>query len=435
MERVMRGERVGDEAVTGGDGAAESEPGLESEKKELPPGPLSGVRVVDLTQVLAGPYCTMLLADLGADVVKVESPQGDMMRANGPFFPEDEERPFGGYFQSVNRNKRSIVLDLKTSEGLAQFRALTKSAAILVENYSAGVMDRFGLSYESLAAENPALVYASIRGFGDPRTGESPYVDWPAFDIIAQGMGGFMSMTGEGPGRPVKAGPGIGDLFPAALVTVGILAALRHAEQTGMGQYVDVAMYDAILSMCDRIVYQYSYTGTVPAPQGNSHPLFCPYGVFPTSDGHVIVAAPSDRHWQRLCVAIGQAALAEDARFLTNPDRVRNADEVRAMLRAWTGVRTTSQAMSVLGGRVPAAPVNTVVDIFADPHVQAREMLVELEQPGVDRPGVVAGVPVKLTLTPGSVRHRAPLLGEHTAEILAELELPAPRVPTRFPKG
>jgi crotonobetainyl-CoA:carnitine CoA-transferase CaiB-like acyl-CoA transferase len=384
-------------------------------------GPLAGLRVIDLTQMLAGPYCTMLLADLGADVVKVEPPGGDMTRFSGPFLDEDEERAYGGYFGSINRNKRSIVLDLKTEEGRSVLRRLVAGGAVLVENYRAGVMERLGLAWETLREENPALVYAAIRGFGDPRTGESPYVSWPAFDVVAQAMGGFMGITGTADGVPLKAGPGIGDIYPAALAALGIVAAVRHAERTGEGQFVDVGMVDAVLSMCERIVYQYSYRGDVPGPEGNAHPMLCPFENFRTSDGWVTIAAPGDAHWKLLCGIMGRPELAEDERFRTNRERVRNAAETRRVVGEWTAPRTTREAVAALGGQVPAGPVQTVRDVFDDPHATSREMLIEVEQAGCSRPVVYAGLPIKLTATPGGIRRRPPRLGEHTQEILAEL--------------
>lgn len=385
-------------------------------------GPLAGLRVVDLTRMLAGPYCTMLLADLGADVVKVEPPEGDLTRRAAPFRPDDAERAYGGYFQSINRNKRSIVLDLKDAADRDTLRALVRGAAVVVENFSVGVMERLGLSYESLREENPALVYASVRGFGDPRTGESPYAEWPAFDVVAQAVGGLMGITGEKGGGPTKTGPGIGDVFPAVLCAVGVLAALRHAERTGEGQYVDVAMYDGILALCERIVHQHSYTGEVPGPEGNGHPLLCPFDVFSTADGHVAVAAPTDGHWRALCAAMGRPELGADARYATNVARVARAAEVRALVGGWTGARPSAEVLAALGGAVPVGPVNTAADVVADPHVAARGMLAELDHPGSATPVAVVGVPIKLTATPGGVHRRAPLLDEHGAQIRAELE-------------
>ena len=321
-------------------------------------GPLQGLKVLDLTAMLAGPYATMLLADLGADVVKIEPPTGDLTRRVGPFRPEAGEGRLGGYFQSVNRGKRSIVLDLKTADGGDRFLELVARADVVAENFSAGVLERLGFGYEVLAEVNPRLVYAAIRGFGDPRTGESPYVSWPAFDVVAQAVGGFLSVTGTADGQPIKSGPGIGDLFPAALLAVGILAAVRHAERTGEGQFLDVAMYDAVLSLTERIVYQHSVTGDVPAPQGNSHPLFCPFDIFPTADGWMAVAAPSDRHWALIADLIGRPDMAVDERYRTNAARLRHAPGVRTALERWLGGRTNAEVMAALGGRVPIGPVN-----------------------------------------------------------------------------
>ena len=237
------------------------------------PGPLDGLRVLDLTQVLSGPYTTMLLADMGADVIKVEPLTGDVARLWGPFpngaAGSDE---YGGYFASINRNKRSVALDLKDPVDQQVLWDLIAKADVLVENFRSGVMDRFGFSYEEIHERHPSLVYACIRGFGDPRTGKSPYDDWPAFDIIAQAMGGILGVTGTDAQHPVKVGPGVGDIFPAALAATGILAAVRHAEHTGQGQLVDVGMYDAVLSLTERIIYQHSLTGRDPEPQGNTHP-------------------------------------------------------------------------------------------------------------------------------------------------------------------
>jgi crotonobetainyl-CoA:carnitine CoA-transferase CaiB-like acyl-CoA transferase len=389
------------------------------------PGPLDGVRVLDFTLMLAGPYCTMLLADLGAEVIKVEPLHGDLTRHVGPYVAEDELRAYGGYFQSVNRGKRSLAVDLKRPEGQELVLRLVPETDVVVENFRPGVMDRLGLAYETLRQHNGKLVYASVRGFGDPRTGASPYVLWPAFDITAQAMGGFMGITGPAAGTPQKSGPGIGDLFPAALASTGILAALHHAERTGEGQYVDVAMYDSVLSLCERIVYQYSYAGEVSRAQGNTHPLLCPFDVFGASDGHVTIAAPTDSQWRRFCQITGRPELGTDERYSTNAARVRHAGEVRGIVSEWTGERTRAEITAALGGEVPVAPVNGVEDIFADPHVKAREMLVEVDQPGSPRPVTIAGSAIKLTATPSGVRGRAPLLGEHTDAILGSVGLAA----------
>jgi crotonobetainyl-CoA:carnitine CoA-transferase CaiB-like acyl-CoA transferase len=361
-------------------------------------GPLSGLMVVDLTQVLAGPFSTMLLADMGADVVKVEPPAGDVSRQWGPYVatfgnahPESPAAgSYGGYFASVNRNKRSVCLDLKTEADRACLLELLGDADVLVENFRVGVMERFGLSYPTLHERFPRLVYASIRGFGDPLTGASPYADWPAFDIIAQAMGGIMSVTGTDREHPVKVGPGIGDIFPGALAAFGVLAAVRHAERTGVGQLVDI------------------------------HPLLCPYGAVRTADGFVALATPSDHHWCLLATAIGQAALGQDPRFASNAVRLQNAAQVYATIEEWSAARPTAMVIAALGGLVPCAPVNTAADIAVDPHVAARQMIVRVPHPEGGEIDIV-GTPLKLTETPARRFERAPLLGEHTGEVLGRL--------------
>ena len=387
-------------------------------------GPLAGVTVVDMTRALAGPYCTMLLADLGADVIKIEPPAGDHTRALGPYATDDETHEYGGYFQSVNRNKRSVVADLRSDEGVATVRRLAGRADALVENFRAGVMDAMGLSYETLSAANPRLVYGALRGFGDPRTGASPYVDRPAFDVVAQAMGGIMGITGR-PGQPTKIGPGVGDIFPAALTAVGVLSGVIEARSTGRGRFVDVSMYDAVVSMCERAIYQHSYTGTDPAGEGNDHPLLCPFGLYRAADGWVTIAAPRDHQWAALATAMGRPELAGDPRYATNAARVDAREDVREAIEAWTLSRTRAEITDAIADRVPCGPVNTAASIYADPHARIRDMLVELDQPGSARPVTVAGQPIKFTGAPRPYR-RAPLLGEHTAEVTAELTAESP---------
>jgi crotonobetainyl-CoA:carnitine CoA-transferase CaiB-like acyl-CoA transferase len=383
-------------------------------------GPLSDVRIIDLTQALAGPFCTMLLADLGADVVKVEAPAGDMSRSLGPRPRDLKGCDYGGYFASVNRNKRSIVLDIKTEAGAEALRALVKTADAVVENARAGVMDRAGLGYERLREINPALVYAAIRGFGDPRTGESPYTDWPAYDIVAQCMGGFVSMTGPKGSRGFRAGPGIGDIYPGTLAALGVVSAILSARRTGKGQFLDVAMYDAVLALCETLVYNYSRAGLIREPEGNGNPILCPFDIFPTRDGAIAIAAPGENHWKILCEAMGTLELVTDERTRNVHKRVANAEMVRGIVTQWTGAHTTREVVAAIGGNVPVGPVNTIKDIFDDPHPRARDMLVEVDQPGDNPPLVMAGCPIKLTGTPSGIYRRPPRLGEHTDEILAE---------------
>lgn len=387
----------------------------------MSPGALAGLRVLDLSQVLAGPFCTQMLADHGAEVIKIEPPEGDPARRFAPFRADDTERAFGGYFQSINRGKKSVVLDLKDPAGRAAFLKLVAGADVLVENYRAGVMERLGLGFEALARINPRLVYGAIRGFGDPRSGESPYNDWPAFDVVAQAMGGIMGITGPTADQPLKIGPGVGDTVPALMLAFGILAAVRHAERSGHGQFLDISMIDGVLALCERLVHQYSYAGEVAGPEGNGHPLLCPFGLFRAADGWVAIGCPTDKFWVELAAAIGRPELAVDSGWATNAARLARRGEVTTVIEGFTGQRSKAELKALFGGRVPFGPVQNAAEIFADPHFAARDMLVQVEQPGSATPVIIAGVPVHLSATPGAVRGRAPKLGEHTAEVLAGL--------------
>ncbi|MFC7077450.1 succinyl-CoA:mesaconate CoA-transferase [Haloarcula halophila] len=381
-------------------------------------GALADLRVLDLTQVLAGPYCTMLLADMGADVVKIERPGGDLIRSNPPYAEDPESEAYGGYFQSVNRGKRSLELDLRTDEDRDAFRSLVERADVVVENFKMGTMEQFDCGYETLREHNPQLIYSSIRGFGDPRTGETERQGQPSFDLIAQALGGVMEITGQEDGPPTKVGPGVGDLFTAALNAVGILAAVHHRERTGEGQYVDTAMYDAMISLCERTVYQYSCDGDSPTRRGNSHPTLFPYDAFETADGYAVVAAFSDGHWQTLCEAMERPELAAD--YPDAASRLANRDHLRGEIADWTRQHETDAVVDLLDGRVPAAPIQTTADIFEDPHVHARDMLADVSQPGVDAEMTVAGSPIKMTETMPEPRGRAPRLDEHRAELLED---------------
>ena len=395
-------------------------------------GPLADVRIVDLTQALAGPFCTMLLADLGADVVKIEPPQGDMTRALPPFPADRAGCDYGGYFASINRNKRSVVLDLRQAgDRDILFRLVDRTDAV-VENARVGVMDRLGVGYEQLRERNPRLVYAAIRGFGDPRTGPSPYADWPAFDIVAQCMGGIVGTTGRAGATGVPCGASVGDLFPGTLAALGVVSAIHAARSAGVGQFLDVAMYDALVSLCEGIIYNFSYAGKVVGPRGTGHLSLCPFDVFETCDGAVAIAAPTENQWKLLCEAMGRAELATDPRYDDNLKRVAAADEVRGLIADWTRRHSKREIIDTLGGRVPAGPVNTAQDIFADPHPRARGMLVEVEQPGENPPVVLAGPAIKLAATPAAIYRRPPRLGEHTVEVLAEAGIDA--VPAGTPR-
>ena len=389
----------------------------------MPTRSLDDVVVIDLTQMLAGPFGTQILADHGAKVIKIETFDGDGTRKLGPFMADDGIREFGGYFQSVNRNKYSIALNLKTEKGKSIFRELVQTADVVVENFRSGVMDRLGLSYESLRALNPRLVYGAVRGFGDPRSGLSPYSDWPSYDVVSQAMGGIMGITGMDENSPTKIGPGVGDTIPALMLTIGLLSAIHYARRTGEGQFVDVAMTDAVLSVCERIIYQKSYENRSPVPEGNRHPLLCPFGLFRANDGWVSIACPNDEFWVKLTTAIGRPELSLHHEFSTNALRLTHVDRVIDAIESFTRIRSKAQIKECLGGVVPFGPVYTANDIYADPHYAIREMIVEVEQPNSTIPSRIVGVPIKLGLTPGEVSRRAPRLGEHTDEILGSLGL------------
>jgi crotonobetainyl-CoA:carnitine CoA-transferase CaiB-like acyl-CoA transferase len=375
--------------------------------------------------MLAGPYATMVLADQGAEVIKIEPPDGDVTRGGRH---ADHSEPLNTYFQSINRNKRSVCLDLKSQEGREIFKVLCKDADAVMENFRAGVMDRLGLGYEVLAEINPRLVYGSLRGFGDHRTGSSPYVNWPAFDVVAQAMGGMMAITGAEPGgMPTKVGPGVGDTIPGLMLAFGVLAAIHNARRTGQGQLVDVAMVDAILSICERAVWQHTSEGLVPGPEGNHHPFLCPFGIFPAADGHVALAAHDQSFFSVLCRELDMQALAQDARFSSKAKRAENRRFLIPLIGQYTRNFTKAALAAKLGGRMPFGPVMNVLEIVSDPHFKARDMIVEVEHPG-GKPARIAGVPVKMTLTPGAVLTRSPFLGEHTAEVLRSTGMDEPRI-------
>lgn len=383
-------------------------------------GPLTDVRIIDLTGALAGPFCTMLLADMGADVIKVEAPRGDFTRAAGPYTSDDKTRLYGGYFASVNRSKRGIVLDFQQEADCNTLRELVRTADVLVENFRPGVMDRLGIGYESLAEINPALVYGAVRGFGDPRTGESPYAMWPAFDVVAQAMSGLVASTGEPGTFGTRVGPSIGDIYPATLLALGIVSAVHEARVSGKGQFVDVAMYDALLAMCEETVYRYSYWGKSDVPSGNMHPMHIPFGLFSTKDGACAMAAPTV-HWPILCELIGRPDLIDDPRTNTNRTRHANRDWVLEIIETWMAERTTAEVIEVLGGHVPVGPVNNSAMLFDDPHLYARDMLVAMDTPSAGRPTVFANSPIKFSRTKSGVHRLPPLLGEHDEEVRAEL--------------
>lgn len=396
-----------------------------------PSGPLADITIIDCTMALAGPFGAAILADLGANVIKVEPPGGDVARSVPPL-PEDYANAnsdqsagcdFGGYFASVNRNKRSVVIDLKTPAGRETLLALCDKADAIIENMRTGVMDRLGLGYEVLRARNPALVYGCIRGFGDPRTGRSPYAEWPAYDIVAQSMGGIAHITGPESSHGFPAGASIGDLYPGTLLALGVVAAVHHARRTGEGQFMDVGMYDAVMFLSETVIANFGYAGTELGPRGAHHPNLCPFGIFPTSDGAVAIAAPGPGHWQALCQAISRPDLVDDEKTRNTFVRRKHQHFVEGVVSDWTATRTRAEVVAALGGRVPCGPVNTAADIFADPHVAARGMVSQVELPGENGEVSIVGTPIKFTGTPTGLYRRPPMLGEHTEEVLREMGL------------
>ncbi|MDF2502210.1 MAG: yfdE 2 [Anaerosporomusa subterranea] len=375
--------------------------------------PLKGVVVLDLSRVLAGPYASMMMADYGATMVKIEPPRvGDDSRAYGPFVGKES-----AYFMSLNRNKRSMTLNLKEQAAKDLFREMVKKADVVLENYRPGTMEKFGLGYEELKQINPKIIYATCSGFG--QTG--PYVHKPAYDIIVQAMGGIMSVTGPEGGEPTRVGASVGDIIAGLFTTIGVLMALYHRERTGEGQLVDVGMLDCQVAVLENAISRYLVSGEVPQPIGNRHPSITPFAAYTAKDGHIIVGAGNDRLWEKLCNLIERTDLLADERFSTNLKRTQNVNELKVILDAVFKVKTIDQWMKALeAAGVPCAPINTVDKIINDPQIKAREMIVELEHP-VAGHMKVPGVPIKFSATPGSVDTPAPLLGQHTEELLHEL--------------
>jgi crotonobetainyl-CoA:carnitine CoA-transferase CaiB-like acyl-CoA transferase len=378
------------------------------------PLPLEGVRVLDCSRVLAGPLCTMILADLGADVIKLEDPrQGDETRGWGPPFVDG----YSAYYLCANRGKKSLAVDLKTPEGLAIVRRLAQTADVVIENFRAGKADELGIGYKALTEDNPGLVYCSITGFG--QTG--PYRDLPGYDFIIQAMSGLMSITGEPDGRPMKVGVAVADVFTGLYAAVAILAALRAREKTGRGQHIDLALYDAQLAALVNVASNALNGGVTPRRMGNEHPNIVPYQSFPAADGEIAVAVGNDRQFRRLCEALGCPELADDARFAHNPDRVRHREALVRLLSERFQTEPVSLWMERLTqAEIPCGPIQTVDRAFADPHVAARGMVWELLLPT----GAVArvpGNPIHFSDTPLAPRGAPPALGEHTDEVLEAL--------------
>lgn len=396
-----------------------------------PPGPLSGLTVIDMTRVLAGPYCTMVLSDLGARVIKVEVPErGDDSRAFGPFIGSDS-----AYFVSLNRGKESIALDLKAQEDRRIFEALLARADVLVENFRAGALDRLGFGWDSLHERFPQLIYAAASGFG--HTG--PAAQRPAYDMVVQAMGGIMSLTGHADGPPTRVGTSVGDITAGLFTAIGINGALYHRTRTGRGMKIDVSMFDCQLAILENAVARYFATGTVPGPLGARHPSITPFEAYETADRHIVIAAGNNALWRTLCQALDRQDLAEDPRFTHNEDRNRNVDAVKTELEATLKTRSASHWLGILEpAGVPCGPINRVDQALSDPQAIARNMVVSVPLPAAsgapgpdspptpDAPAVlrIAGNPIKMSAFPDPPdRPAAPALDADRAALLAELGL------------
>ena len=386
-------------------------------------GPLNGIRVFDLTRVLAGPSCTQILGDLGADVIKIERPErGDDTRKYGPPFVLDvdgTETTESGYYLSANRNKRSVTLNLTGAEGQSLAKRMINQCQVLAENFKVGNLAKFGLDYASLKAENPGLVYCSITGFG--QTG--PKAKRPGYDFMAQGLGGIMSITGPPGGEPHRVGIPIADLTAGLWATISINAALRHREVTGEGQHLDISLLDTQVSLLSIQGLNYLTSGEVPGLLGNAHPNIVPYQVFPTADGNIIVAVGNDDQFKRYCEFAGVPELINDERFVTNKARVQNREALTQILNEVMRQNPSAYWLEELEkNKITCGPINNIDQVFADAQVVARDMRIEMNHPATGgEPVSLIGSPSKMSITEVSYRHAPPMLGQHTEEVLEEL--------------
>jgi len=376
--------------------------------------PLEGIRVLDLSRVLAAPFCTMILGDLGADIIKVERPgRGDDTRAWDPPSIGGES----AYFLCINRNKRSITVNLKSEGGKEIIRRLAKHCDVLMENFRPGVLDSLGLAYEDMRRVNPRLVFCSLTGYG--QTG--PYSHRPGYDLLAQAEGGLMSITGPQDGKPYKVGASLADIMTGLFAAIGILSALRERESSGEGQHIDVCLLDTVMAALSNVASNALISGKTPGRYGNEHPNIVPYQSVPTVDGYMMVAVGNDQQWGRFCRAVGKEEWITDPRFATNPKRVNNRDALRPLLNEVTATRSSEEWLPLLReANIPCGPVNTVDEALSLAHSKAREMVVTMSHPTAGEVPLV-GSPLKLSRTPVAMRRHPPLLGEHTDEVLQEI--------------
>lgn len=374
---------------------------------------LDGIRILDLTRVLAGPFCTMVLSDLGAEVIKVELPgTGDDSRSAGPFIKGEST-----YFMSLNRGKKSLTLNLRHQEGKAILKELVRRVDVLIENFRPGTMKKLELDYSLLSAENPRLIYAAVSGYGQ----SGPYRGKPAYDFIVQGMGGVMGLTAHPGGPPTRVPVAIGDITAGLYAAIGILSGLRERDRSGKGQMIDVAMLDCQVSLLENPLARYFATGEVPVPIGNIHPTLNPMGAFPTQDRFIIIGIGNDTLWKKFCEVVDKKQWIEDERFITNAKRTENSAQLVELLEGLFRTRKTADWLAVLeNAGIPCGPINTVDEVANDPHLGFREMIVSAQHP-IAGEVKMAGVPVKMSRTAGTVDSPPPILGEHTDEILQNL--------------
>ena len=383
-------------------------------QETIPNGALQGLKVLDLTRVLAGPFCTMLLGDMGAEIIKVEEPgKGDDTRGYPPFL-----NGHSAYFANLNRNKKSITLDLKNPAAKKTFMQLVETVDIVIENYKPGTMDKLGLSYEKAKERNPRIIYASISGFGQ----YGPYKDRPGYDIIGQAMGGLMSVTGWPDSPPTRTGTAMGDILGGLNCCIGILAALRSRDATGVGQHVDVALVDSVVSSMETIIQLYLVDQRVPQRIGNRYEFIYPYDSFQAADGWVVIGVGGDEVWKRFCQATGLSVLLNDASLATNRKRVESNARLKAAVTEWTSIRKVTDIVELLlAHSVPCSPIYSVDQLTNDPHIAgAREMIVEMDHPAQGKMKVINN-PIKFSDTKTTIRSTSPQLGEHTEQVMAEV--------------
>ena len=374
--------------------------------------PLKGIKVLDISRVLTGPFCTMILGDLGAEVIKIEIPgTGDETRSWGPPYVEGES----AYYLSTNRNKKSVTLNLKSEEGQKILMEMAKQCDVMIENFLPGTVDRLGVNYDKVKAANPGIIYCSLSGFGQ----DGPYREFPAYDLLMQGLGGLMSITGEKDGQPIRIGVALVDIGAGMYAVIGILSALMTRKATGQGQYIDISLLDTEVSWMTYMATNYFLSGKNPTRMGSGHPNIVPYQAFKAKDGYFILAVGNDNIWKRFCKVL-ELDIAEDPRYVTNAKRVENRDELNSMLEEMFVTKDAAEWMEILQpARIPCGPVNNISEVVNHPQTIHRGMVVEMDHPKAGSVKVL-GNPINMSLTPPRYELHPPLLGEHTDEVLEQ---------------